>query len=173
MAGVQLVVANGNVQVVDYLQGARIKIAGNARIVYKPKNIVEFMDFYDIKHTKTTATFYKAVHKTKDGTYCSDYRQDFSYEIGEVKTEKHLDTDTRKDCGQGIHISHLGWAVDFGKDWDDLAIIEVKTKIADIVLPDYTNGKARTSEVEVIREVSLEECGLMGKILAKRRRVEK
>ena len=31
------------------------------------------------------------------------------------------------------------------------------------------NGKVRTSEAKVIREVPLEECGLFGKILARRR----
>jgi len=31
--------ANANAQVIDYLQGAKIKISGNARIVYNPKTI--------------------------------------------------------------------------------------------------------------------------------------
>ena len=55
------VVANANVQIVDMLQGSKIKVAGNARIVYMPKNIFEFMEFYGVKHSKTKATFYKAV----------------------------------------------------------------------------------------------------------------
>lgn len=44
-----------------------------------------------------------------------------------------------------------------------------ENKIKDIVLPTNTNGKVRTSEVKVLREVPLEECGVFGKILAKRR----
>lgn len=156
------VVAWENVQVVDFLQGSKIKIEGNARIIYKPTSIIEFMDFYGIKHTRTTATFYKAVHKYDDGTYHADYSCSFDYVIGQSKTVSDIDKSTRNDCGEGIHISHLAWAVDFGKNWSDLAILEVKTKIDNIVLPINTNGKVRTSEVKVIREVPLKECGLYG-----------
>ena len=162
------VTACGNVQIVDFLQGSKNKIAGNARIVYNPKSIIEFMDFYGIKHTKTTATFYKAVHKYDDGTYHADYSCSFGYVIGQSKTVSDIDKNTRNECGEGIHISPLAWAVAFGKDWSDLAILEVETKIDNIVLPINTNGKVRTSEVKVIREVPLKECGLYGKILAKR-----
>lgn len=56
------VVARGNVQVLDCSNNGKIKISGNARIVYNPKTIHEFMDFYEIKHDKKKAIFYKAVH---------------------------------------------------------------------------------------------------------------
>ena len=151
------------------LQGAKIKISGNARIVYMPKNIFEFMDWYGIKHTKTKAIFYKAVHKgPEEGYYISNYDEDFIYEVGKFATNK-CDPDTSESCGYGLHISHLNWALNFGSDWDNLAILEVETKIDDIVLPEETDGKVRTSKLKVIREVPLEECGPYGKILAKRR----
>lgn len=158
-------------QVVDCLQGAKIQISGNARAVYKPRNIEEFMNFYDIKHTKTTATFYKAVHKqsTKNGVmYISDYDDEFIYEIGKKAISNNFDSNIENICSYGIHISPLGWALDFGRNWDNLAILEVKAKIKDVLVPKNTNGKVRAPEVEIIREVSLEECGLFGKILAKR-----
>ena len=161
------VIAWGNAQVVDLLQGAKIKISENARIVYNPKTINEFMEFYDIKHTKTKAIFYKAVRKI-DGKYCADHNNNFIYEIGKEKTEE-VDKNIRNDCGKGIHISHLDWALDFGKFFDNLAIIEVETKIEDIILPENSDGKVRTSKVKVLREVPLDECGLFGKILLKRR----
>jgi hypothetical protein len=161
-------VASANAQVVDStLSGARIKISGNARIVYNPKTIHEFMDFYGIKHTKTKATFYKAVHKVDD-EYRADYCSGFSYEVGKFATES-CNPDVTEDCGYGIHISRLDWALDFGRDWIDIAILECETKIVDIVLPQNSNGKARTSAVKVLREVPLEECGVFGKILAERR----
>ncbi len=161
------VVARGNAQVVDLLQGAKIKISGNARIVYMPKSIHEFMEFYGIKHTKTKATFYKAVHKDENG-YFSDNKSSFRYDVGKTVKEK-CDTNVNSDCSYGLHIAHLAWAVDYGKNWKDLAVLEVETKIADIVLPKGSNGKVRTSCLKVIREVPLEECGLMGKILARRK----
>ena len=163
------VVAGGNTQVVSqrYFRG-RIKLSGNARTVYMPDNIEEFMNFYGIKHTKTKATFYKAVNKYEDGSYHSNWDSDFIYEIGKKKKE-NCDANVDEDCSSGIHISHLNWALDYSRNWNNLAILEVETKISDIVLPKNTDGKVRTSEVKVIREVPLEECGLYGKILAKRR----
>ena len=62
----------------------------------------------------------------------------------------------------------MNWALDYGRNWSNLAILEVKVKIKDILLPKYSDGKVRAPEVEIIREVPLEECGLYGHILAKR-----
>ena len=163
------VVARENSSVEDRQLSGKILLSGNARKVYMPKTINEFMNFYGIKHTKTKAVFYKAVRK-KDGIYHSDYDKNFTYEIGKVKQER-CDIDTESDCSYGIHIAHLNWALDFGRNWNDLAIIEVETKIKDIIIPKNTDGKVRTSEIKVIREVPLEECGIYGKILAKRRQV--
>ena len=158
----------GNSQIVDCLRGGKIKISGNARIVYNPKNIHDFMDFYDIKHDKKNAIFYKAVRKSDDGTYYSDYNSEFTYVIGEEKVEMDIDKDVNEECGTGINIAHLNWALNFGEDWHNLAILEVETKIANIICPLNTTGKVRTSAVKVLREVPLEECGVFGKILAKR-----
>ena len=160
------VVANANVQVVDRQIKGRIQIAGNARIVHMPKSIHEFMDFYGVKHDKKKAVFYKAVHKI-DGAYQSDHNGQFTYAIGETKHEK-CDANTDIACSHGLHIAHLGWALNFGSNWDDLAILEVETDIDKIVMPTDTDGKVRTSELTVLREVPLSECGVYGKILANR-----
>lgn len=163
------VVANANVQVVDRLNGGTICISGNARKVYIPKTINEFMDFYGIKHDKKNATFYKAVRKI-DGSYVSDRRRDFAYPIGSKVKEPDCEQNIYEPCGKGIHISHLAWAMDYGRNWDNLAILELEVKIDDIVIPKNTDGKVRVPEADVIREVPLEECGIYGKILAKRRK---
>ncbi len=157
----------GNVQVCDRLSGGKIKINGNARIVYMPKSIFEFMDFYGIKHTKTKAIFYKAVQKL-DGKYVSNYDFRFEYKIGRTK-ETDCDKDVEEECSYGIHISTLDFALQFGCDFNDLAILEVETKISDIVLPNESNGKVRTPKIKVLREVPLSECGIYGQILAKRK----
>ena len=62
-------------------------------------------------------------------------------------------------------MAHLNWALNYGADWDNLAILEVETRLSDIVLPDDSDGKVRTSQVKVLREVPLEECGTYGKSL--------
>ena len=159
--------ARGNAQIVDCLAGAngRIKISGNARIVHNPKTIHEYTDFYGLTHTKKYGTFYKSVHKI-DGKYVSDYNRNYEYIIGQ-KTKSELDTDPSKDCGEGIHLAYMQWALDFGRQWDDLAILEVKAKLDDVIVPP-NSGKVRVGEVTVVREVPLEECGLFGKILARR-----
>ncbi len=177
------IVARENVQVVDFLQRAIITLSGNARTVFMPRSIEEFMNFYEIEHDKTTAIFYKAVHKKEIGTICaddgkkfssvyeyvSDYDGEFKYEIGEMVSSDGFNNDFEEHCGKGIHVSHKSWALDFGRNWGDLALLEVKVKIKDILLPKYSDGKVRVPKVEVIREVPLTECGVYGKILAKRK----
>ena len=148
----------------------KIKISGNARIVHNPKNVHEYMDFYRLPHTKKYGTFYKAVRKV-DGKYISDHDCNFEYEVGKTARSEYLDTDVSGPCGRGIHIAHLQWALDFGAAWDNLAILEVKAKL-DNVIVSLNAGKARVDEVKVIREVPLEECGLYGKILARRKNRE-
>ena len=167
------VVGNANAQVVDMLLGGRIEITGNARIVYMPKTIEEYCSFYGIKHNKKTGKFFKCVHKREDGVYFSDYETKFAYAIGKKVTADCLDEDPAEDCGHGIHISYLAWVLAYGNDWDDLAILEVEAALDGIVLPDGCPGKARCAEVTVLREVPLEECGIYGQILAKRRIADK
>lgn len=159
--------AYGNVQVINFLQKAKIKTYGNARVVYNPKTIHEFLDFYNIKHNEKTAKFYKAVHK-KENVYFSDYNNDFIYKIGATVKEE-CDPNVEEDCSKGIHVSTLDWALVFGENWGDLAILELKVDIDKIILPSYSYGKVRTSEAKVLREIPLEKCGLYGKILAKRK----
>ena len=168
------VVARDNTQVLNMLTeiNGKIEISGNARIVYNPRTIHEYLDFYGIKHDEKKATFYKAVRKDNDGIYYSDHNNDFVYEIGAEKEETHLCKNVNKDCGAGIHISHLAWAIDYGSSWSNLAILEVEADIDSVIVPVCGNGKVRTNKVKVIREVPLEECGLYGKILAKRKAVK-
>ena len=164
------IIAYENVQVVvKQTWEGNIQLLGNARKVCTPKNIEEFMDSYDIKHNNTTATFYKAVHK-QDDEYVSNYDTNFKYEIGKLITEPNCSTDIYDKCGSGIHISHLKWALDFGRTWRNLAILELEVEIKDIVMPINSDGKVRTSKAKVIREVPLLECGVYGKVLAKKRK---
>ena len=161
----------GNVQVVDYLQGATIQLFGNARTVFNPRNIEEFMNFYGIEHDKTTAIFYKAVHKKVDShqscSYVSDYDDYFKYEIGKKVSSNGFNSDVREHCGKGIHISHKSWALDYGINWKDFALLEVRVEIKDILLPECSDGKVRVPAEKGIRKGPLEECDIYGKILAK------
>ena len=133
-------------------------------VVSGPETIQDFMNFYGIAHNKTTATFYKVVRKV-NGKYISNCCPDFEYVVGEYKSEK-CDPDITKICASGIHIAPLDKALKLGQDWDNIAVLEVETNISDIIIPMYHNGKVRTSKVKVIREVPLNECGILGKMIA-------
>ena len=98
------------------------------------------------------AIMYKAVHKSDNGEYYSNYDQNFKYRIGETKEENCL-KDNSNSCSQGIHISHKVWAVNFGKVWDDMALLECEVSEKDIVVSKDCDGKVRASKIKVIREV--------------------
>lgn len=133
-----------------------ITVNDQARII-NLTDVDDFLVYYDIRlnRTKTKARFFKAVHKVSD-KYLSNYDEKYEYIIGRTKSGK-CDPNIFEDCGQGIHIAPFFWARKFGKEWDDLAILEVETKLSDIVIPLMTTGKVRTSQIKVLREVPREE----------------
>ena len=88
--------------------------------------------------------------------------------MGELITEPECGTDVRENCGKGIHVSHLNWALDYGRGWSDLAILALEVEIKDIIMPINSDGKVRVPKAKVIREVPLSECGLYGKILERK-----
>lgn len=160
--------AGGNSQVVDAHRRGNIKVSGNARIVYNPDNITDWASANGITITDGKIRLYKAVHK-RDGKYVANWGNDFIYTIGAVAEANGFTTDPVEDCGQGIHMATLGWSAAYGRDWDDIALLELEANADEIVVPPYETGKVRAPKALVIREVPLEEAGIMGKILAKRR----
>ena len=156
------VVAWENSQVVNATRSHKVSIYGNARIVYNPRDIKEYIEHYGIEHDKKTVKLYKAVHK-KDGRYVSDWDESFEYIIGDKATASGLEMDETEDCGRGIHMAHKAWCVDYGRAWEDLAILEVEAEIDGIIVPHNGTGKVRARSVTVLREVPLDECGLLGK----------
>ena len=112
-----------------------------------------FKNSFPIETSGDCATLYKAVRiRKRDGKYISDYKDNFEYIIGKEITEK-VDTDVNNECSFGIHISHKHWAIEFGCEWPDIAILEMKVLIKDIVIPTKCDGKVRTSKAFVTREL--------------------
>ena len=155
----------GNTQVLDASRGHNVKTFGHSRIVYNPKTVEEYLNFYGINQIDGKVKLYKAVHK-RDARYFSDNDRNFEYVEGCVATADYLDDNPEKGCGHGIHVSYKEWAVNYGRNWPDLAIIEVEADVSKIIVPTNNPGKVRTDKVTVIREVPLGECGLLGKRLA-------
>jgi hypothetical protein len=160
---------HGNSRILDKSVSHSITLYGNSHIIYHPRDIEEYLDYYGVSHNKVTATLYKAVMKTDDGEYLSNYDRNFEYVIGEEKTEK-CDDDVTITCSYGIHVAPIEWALEYSEGWENFAILEVEVNLNDIILPKYTDGKVRTSRVRVIREVPLEECGVLGEIMARKRK---
>ena len=158
----------GNSQVVDAHRRGNIKVSGNARIVYNPDNITDWALANGITITDGKIRLYKAVHK-RVGKYVADWDNDFIYTIGAVAEANGFTTDPAEDCGPGIHMATLGWSAMYGQGWSDIALLELEADADEIVVPLYETGKVRAPKALVIREVPLEEAGIMGKILAKRR----
>ena len=161
--------ASGNSQICDNTRTHKITTTANSRIVYNPRNIDEYCEHHQIERTESTVKLYKAVHK-REGRYFSDNDSNFEYVIGGVAVANGLTTDPTEDCGRGIHMAHKAWCVDYGRDWKDLAIIEVEAEASGIIVPVPGCGKVRAAQVKVLREVPLEECGLLGKLIAKKKK---
>jgi hypothetical protein len=160
--------AQANVQIVKYSNLAKLQISGNARIVNGyPQNIEEYLDLHGIAHKDGIATLYKAVRPDLCSFHSGPRVQ---YVIGET-VRQDCDPDVSRNCSVGLHVSHLAWALDFGRSATDgkpFRVIEIAVPISAIVLPSECDGKARTPELTVLREVPAEEWGLYGRILAKR-----
>ena len=161
------VVARENSQIVDVERRGNVKTSGNARVVYNPDNITAWADGNDIPIIGGKIKLYKAVHK-RDTEYVSDWDESFFYEIGEMAVANGFTVEPEEDCGQGIHMATASWACAYAQNWDDIALLELEADAAEIVVPLYEPGKVRAPKAKVLREVPLEEAGLLGKIIAKR-----
>lgn len=166
------VVTYGNAQVINksnIKEDGAIITKGNARALNSLTLIQKYCNLYGIEYDEKKGKFYKAVHKSGDSnSYFSDFDNTFEYRIGEKVKVDFLDTDAGIECGRGIHIAYKDWCLRFGESWRDLAILEVEAELDRIVIPKYFDGKLRCDEVTVLREVSLRECGLLGRFLSKR-----
>ena len=158
----------GNSQVNQKSDASKINVSSNARVVHDPHTIDEYVDFYGIENSNGKAKLFKAVRK-RNGVYRSDWDANFVYTIGESVAAAGFCADPNEDCGCGIHMAYLDWCLAYGSCWTDLAILEVEADMSTVVVPKCGSGKVRAPSCKVIREVPLEECGLYGKVLAKRR----
>ncbi len=119
----------------------------------EPHTVEAYAAFYGLKQDAVHIVLYKAVHK-RDGVYRSDNDPDFIYEIGKMAVADGMDWDADDECGAGIHMAPLPWCLKFGRNWRDLAILELEAEKSDLVLPAYTfEGKVRAPKAFVRREV--------------------
>jgi hypothetical protein len=111
-----------------------------------------YKNFYPFEIIDNHAILYKSVHKTDEGKFISDKDRSFEYKIGKTITHE-CNPSAKESCTYGLHVSHKMWALKFGWDWPDIALLEVTVPIDKIVVAQDCDGKVRTSELTVMREV--------------------
>ena len=137
---------------IDIEKGKDVTFIKIKETIEKNPTFEFYKRLYPVESKLKKAIMYKAVHKSDNGEYYSDYNPNFKYIIGEIKKE-NCSKEKDNSCSQGIHISHKLWAIDFGRVWDDLAILECEVNEKDIVVSKDCDGKVRASKIKVIREV--------------------
>jgi hypothetical protein len=119
-------------------------------------NFDSYQTFYPVEVKGESAIMYKAVHKQPDGIYTAHYDCSFTYEIGKKYTHE-CDPIESGSCSRGLHVSHKMWALKFGSGWDDMALLECEVPTGRILVSADCDGKVRTSELTVLREVPTSE----------------
>ena len=137
---------------IDIEKGKDVTFIKIKETIEKNPTFEFYKRLYPVESKLKKAIMYKAVHKSDNGEYYSNYDPNFKYIIGEIKKE-NCSKEKDNSCSQGIHISHKLWAIDFGRVWDDLAILECEVNEKDIVVSKDCDGKVRASKIKVIREV--------------------
>ena len=139
-------------------KNVKLVMGKNATLVIVPDFKPTFDDFaarFPVEVKGKSAILYKAVHK-RDGRYVSQYDSSFDYAVGAVKKAECSPSKT-ESCTTGMHVGDKGYALNFGAGWDDLALLECEVPTSKIVVAKDCDGKVRTSELTVLREVPKEE----------------
>ena len=129
-----------------------------SHLILIPDKEATFNDYqirYPVEVKEGIATLYKAVRKI-DNEYCSDYSREFKYPTS-GKIEHECDPSIEESCSKGLHVSHLSWALAFSCNWDNRAILECQVPVDKIIVAKDCDGKVRTSELIVIRELNKSE----------------
>lgn len=172
--GCGVVTAWGNSQVIDCSEEARISISGNARIVHEPKDIKEYCSFYGIKPSNGKVKLYKAARKRNDkyfSNYFSRLDSGIEYMIGQTLTTDKSNTDPNAVfCDCQFYLYCKCSAMGFWLTCKDYAVIECEADIVNIELPFAGSNSVCADKATVVRKVPLEECGILGGILAGRKK---
>jgi hypothetical protein len=140
---------------INFVLGKNVTFVQVKKTINDTPTFRMFASTYPVETKKGKVILYKAVHKNKK-VYFSEHNNSFIYKIGETISEK-CDSKEMGSCASGIHIAHKMWAVLFGKDWKDMALLECEVNIKDIVVSSDCDGKVRARKVKVLREVPKKE----------------
>lgn len=159
---------HSQVRIMSNVANCKVLDNSDARIIHLFETAEDYARFYKVQQDDTSLIMYKAVHKYDEDMFIDDCDESIVYVIGE-KTIEDTYSYTEENCAAGLYVSMLNTALLLGVHWNDLAIIECKVPKDEIVVPNFSEGGVRTSELTVIREVPLIDCGPRGRVFAKMR----
>lgn len=156
--GSSQVTAHGNTQILRLSARAILATTGNSRIVMPPQTPAEYCDHYGVAIRDGKAVLFKAVNSTYE-SFWNDAPK-ITYTIG--KTISHTCNSSRKvSCNDGLHVAHMDWVIRFGLErYEEFHVLECAVPLDKMVIPEMCDGKVRTSELTVLREVPREEWGV-------------
>ena len=162
---------NGYAQVRICSDDVNYTTSGYARVILPFDGIDSYINYFSIKEkSKDKIILYKAVRKDDYGVLTSYWDSEFKYEIGKTAHQANIDTDTDEACGVGLHVSTADFVLRNYANRECSVIIECEVPKDKTVVYRFSDGKIRTSELRVLREVPLEELGVYDKIVAKKRK---
>ena len=162
---------NGYAQVRICSDDVNYTTSGYARVILPFDGIDSYINYFSIKEkSKDKIILYKAVRKDDYGVLTSYWDSEFKYEIGKTAHQANINTDTDEACGVGLHVSTADFVLRSYANRECSVIIECEVPKDKTVVYRFSDGKIRTSELRVLREVPLEELGAYGKIVAKKRK---
>ena len=161
---------NGYAQARIYSDNVNYTTSGYARVILPFDGIDSYINYFGIKEKQDKIILYKAVRKDDHGVLTSYYDSEFKYEIGKTAHQANINTDTDEACGVGLHVSTADFALRNYANREDFVIIECEVPKDKTVVYRFSDGKIRTSELRVLREVPFEELGAYGRIVAKKRK---
>jgi len=144
--------------------------SGYARVILPFDGLDSYINYFGVKEKQDKIILYKAVRKDDHGVLTSYWDSEFKYEIGKTAHQADIDTDIGEACGVGLHVSTADFALRNYANRECSVIIECEVPKDKTVVYRNSDGKIRTSELRVLREVPLEELGAYGRIVVKKRK---
>lgn len=140
-----------------------ISLHGRSHLIPLCESLEDFIATYDVKlDEQGRLILYKAVRiNPNSDNYISNHDRNFVYKVGEFAIELNFNKNKYKECSSGLHASTLKYAVDYGKHWEDLVILEVRVNKEDLVVPIGTDGKIRAKKLFVERAIPPNEYAIL------------
>jgi hypothetical protein len=119
--------------------------------------VTDYLERFPITKDQDSLVLYKAVGKNLS-SLCSS--TPIKYPKTGIITNEKLDPPSDGSCANGLHFSHLDWAINFGQHYSEFVLLKARIPIKHpetgedniIVAPDC-DGKIRTAYAEILEVI--------------------